>query len=86
MGEWEECIAPEEPADVAEDEAEEHVEMNGDSTTLEGLVGAEYDDRDEEWDQGDHVADISENQDSPTIENMVLIGIKYKVNPGKSAL
>ena len=70
MGEWKECIAPEKPADVAKDEAEEHVEMNGDSTALEGLVGAEYDDRDEEGDQGDHVADVTENQDSLTIEEI----------------
>ena len=56
-------VAPDEPGEVAADEAGEHVEVDGDAAAVEGLVGPEDEDGEEEAEQGQAVAGVSQQQD-----------------------
>ena len=56
-------VAPYEPGEVAADEAGEHVEVDGNAAAVEGLVGPEDEDGEEEAEQGQAVAGVSQQQD-----------------------
>ena len=58
----EDCVTPEEPADIAADEAEEHVDVDSDPATQQGLVTQEHQDGHYQEHQGEDVANITEHQ------------------------
>ena len=55
-------MTPEEPADIAADETEEHVDVDSDPATQQGLVTQEHQDGRDQEQQGDDVANITEHQ------------------------
>ena len=58
----EDCVTPEEPADVAADETDEHVDVDSDPATQQGLVTQEHQDGHYQEHQGEDVANITEHQ------------------------
>ena len=62
VGVIEDGVTPEQPEDIAEDEAEEHVDVNSDPATQERLVTEEHHDGHNQEQQGQNVANVAENQ------------------------
>ena len=55
-------MTPEEPADVAADETDEHVDVDSDPATQQGLVTQEHKGGCDQKQQGEDMANITEYQ------------------------
>ena len=62
-------MTPEEPADVAADETDEHVDVDSDPATQQGLVTQEHQGGCDQKQQGENVANITEHQHIRPNEN-----------------